>query len=179
MNRELDRGQVQDRLPDLVHGTLSATEREVVERAVAADPELARELETIRAAHYALNVGVRAANTDGIVAAIGQPMRARRGLGVARWRIAAAIATIVIGGSSLAIVKNVFRGDSADPLTIVGSESTLVASADPRGISFGYDLSSLGADELEALLAELEKSGGLPSTQPKTTVVVPPVEAAQ
>ena len=176
MNRELDRGEVQDRLPDLVHGTLPADERAAVERAVALDSGLARELAAIRAAHRALTPSTPAMDTARIAAAIAPAGAPRRGMRVAGWRIAAAIATLAVGGASLAIVRNSLGTNPSDDLTIHGSDTMLVASTAPLAVSFGYDLSSLSAEELEKLFADLERSGGIPSTEPKTTVVVPPVE---
>lgn len=179
MNRDInhwDRGDVQDRLPDLAHGRLPEAERAAVERAVAADPELARELHAVREAQRALTGRAVPIDVDRVADAVKQP--ARRGLGVARWRIAAAIATIAVGGASLAIVQNTWRGDGFGPVIISG-ESTGVATNEPHAISLGFDLSSLSAEQLEQLLAELERTGGLPSVEPRTTLVIPPVEERQ
>lgn len=176
---ESDRGAVQDRLPDFVLGRLAEPERLAVERAVAADTELARELEFVRAAQRALTPRAVSIDASRVAAALPRPMSRSRGLRVARWRVAAAIATIAVGGAGLAVLQQSFREDGYAPLTIIGSESTPVASAESLSVSFGYDLSELQADELEQLITELENSGGVPTTEPKVTVVISPVEASQ
>lgn len=175
MNRELDRGELQDRLPDLVHGTLSDAERRVVEAAASADPELASELEAIRVARAALTPRVAAIDTDRVMAAIRRPAPKRGFAGVARWRIAAAIGWLVVGGASLTVVQRTFHSGPADSLVVYG-ESTAVARGRALSVSFGYDLSELSAVDLERLIADLEKSGGVPSTEPRKSVVAPPGE---
>ena len=176
MNRELDRGELQDRLPDLVHGTLPEAERAVVEAAVAADPELASELEAIRAARAALTPRVTAIDASRVVAAIRRPAPQRRFAGAARWRIAAAIGWLVVGGASLTVVQRTFRSGPADSLVVRGGESTAVAQNRALSVSFGYDLSELSAADVERLIADLEKSGGVPSAEPRKSVVAPPGE---
>ena len=180
MNRDFnhwDRGDVQDRLPDLVLGRLSDDERAAVERAIASDPDLTLELRAVREAHRALDMCAAPIDAGRVVEAIRRPVR--RGLGVSRWRIAAAIATIAVGGASLAVVQQAWRDGGMDPITIEGGESTLVAVTEPHSVSLGFDLSSLSAAQFEQLLAELERSGGLPSVEPRATVIVPPVEERQ
>ena len=177
MNRELDRGELQDRLPDLVHGTLPEAERVVVEAAVAADPELASELEAVRLSRSALTPRVAAIDTDRVMAAVRRPAP-KRFAGVARWRIAAAIGWLLIGGASLTVVQRTFNSGAADSLA-VARESTTVAGARSLAVSFGYDLSELSAADMDKLIADLEKSGGVPSAEPHKTVVVPPGEVPE
>lgn len=177
MNRELDRGELQDRLPDLVHGTLPETERVAVEAAVAADPELASELEAVRLSRAALTPRVGAFDAERVMAAVRRPP-AKRFAGVARWRIAAAIGWLLIGGASLTVVQHTFSGGGADSLA-VAHESTTVAGAKSLAVSFGYDLSELSAADMDKLIADLEKSGGVPSADPHRPVIVPPGEGPE
>ena len=165
--RELDRGELLDRLPEYVLGTLSADDRRAVDNALANDAEMTRELDVIRAAHGVLTSSASAANVDGILAAIKQPAPARK-VSATRWRVASAVATLAVSGASLAIVQNAYRGYS-DPPTIVG-ESASVANQQVS-VSFGYDLSELSSEDLEKLVNDLKKSGGIPSAEPKTTGV--------
>jgi hypothetical protein len=58
MSDHMDRGMLQDRLIDLVHGAGAAPERVELERAIAADPDLVAELAFLRQAHAALARGV-------------------------------------------------------------------------------------------------------------------------
>jgi hypothetical protein len=177
MDRELERAEVQDRLPDFVRGTLSRDERLMVERAVAADADLARELDAVRRARVALTPAVAALDHGRIAAALPAPMP-RRALAAARWRIAAAIATIAVGGGSLAVLRN--ARDPGDSLMVIGGGDTnVVATTDAVPATFGYDLSAFEADELDQLITSLEQSGGLPSAEPRVTHVIPPVEEAR
>ena len=173
MMRELDRGEIQDRLPDYVHGTLPENERRAVEAALAADSGLARDLVVVRTAREALTPRAVPIDADQVVAAIRRPARTRGLVNVGRWRIAAAIATLAIGGASLAVVQKTFHGYGPDSLTVL-SESSQVASAEPLAITFGYGLSDLGAADLERVMAELEKAEALPAVEPQVRRVIVP-----
>lgn len=162
MMRELDRGELLDRLPDYVHGTLPADERAAVEAALARDSGMVSELELIRTARTVLASGTPSVNVDGVLAALRHPAPARN-VRFSRWRIAAAVATLAVGGASLAIVQQGFR-DAQDPPTVVG-ETASVSSADVS-VSFGYDLSELSPEDLEKLLDELKASAGVPGAEP-------------
>jgi anti-sigma factor RsiW len=175
MMRELDRGELLDRLPEYVRGTLSADERRAVDVALAKDPDMVRELDVIRASHAALTSRASTVNVEGILAAIKQPAPVRK-LTVARWRIAAAVATLAVGGASLAVLQQTFRGYT-EPPTIVG-ESASVANTE-LSISFGYDLSELTSEDLEKLVNELKQSGGIPSAEPTSTGVTLASEGIQ
>jgi len=178
--RNFDRGELLDRLPDYDRGTLSDMERRAIDAALASDPTMARELELIRLARAALAVRDPAVDTDRIVAAIPRPVRTRRATGIGRWSVAASIATLIVGGASLVVVKQQFatRNDSA-----VVSESLQVASANgaaqPIATSFGYDLSELGADDLAQVMAEMEKFDGMPAATHVARAVVPVAEGGK
>ena len=85
-----------------------------------------------------------------------------------RWRIAAAVATLAVGGASLAALQQTFRGFQ-DPITIVGETASVANEA--LSVSFGYDLSDLSAEDLDQLVNELKQSGGVPSAEPKSAGV--------
>jgi anti-sigma-K factor RskA len=180
MMRKLDRGELLDRLPDFVHGTLPEDERVALEAALASDPSMARELDVVRRVHAALSAReVPRVDTDRVIAAIRRPApmtaRARAFGGVARWRVAAAIATLAVGGASLAVVKQQLGGtDRGTPYTVFG-ETTQVASAEPLSINFGYGLSDLAAEDLEKVMSELEKFDGLPAAEPQVRRAIVPV----
>jgi anti-sigma factor RsiW len=179
---ELNRGEVLDRLPDYVHGTLSADETRVVESALATDPAMRRELDLIRAAREALGTSGARVDVDRVVAAlrnrpVDQPVETTAvSSRSVRWRIAAAVATIAIGGASLAVVQRTYRGYQ-DPPTIVG-ETAAVAN-EVLSISFGNDLSTLTSEDLDSLIVELKQSGGLPSAEPKSATVTMASEEIQ
>jgi anti-sigma-K factor RskA len=173
MMRELDRGELLDRLPEYVRGTLPADERRAVDAALANDPEMVRELDVIRLAHSMLTSRAVPVNVDGIVAAIRQPAPVRR-LTAARWRVAAAVAMLAVGGTSLAVIRD-FR-ENREPPTIVGETASV---SDDLSVSFGFDLSELSSEDLENLVNELRSSGGVPSAEPKATRVTLDSEGVQ
>jgi anti-sigma-K factor RskA len=169
MMRKLDRGDMQDRLPEYVHGTLPADERAQIDAALAHDEDLARELDVVRAVRSAFAGVSPSIDIGRIVTALpasGRPRRNRASM----FRIAAAIATLAVGGASLAVVQQTIRGDVADSLVIRG-ESVSATVGEELALSFGYDLSALDDDDLAALLADLEKSGGLPPAEPRRGTV--------
>ncbi len=175
MTEHMDHGELRDRLADLVHGTGDAPARARVEEAVAADAALADELAFLVTARAALTPRAVPVAVDRIVAAI-PPYARRRGVRMIQWRVAAAIATIAIGGVSLSLVQQVFRGDRMTELAVVGAESSLVADASDGvlSITFGQGLAELTEDELEDLLSGLSRFDGLPSVEPGRSVPVLP-----
>lgn len=177
MNRKLDQGELKDRLPDFIHGTLPADERAEVEAAIVADPELARELGAVRASCLALMPRSAQIDTDRIVAAVNRRKPARGLFASANWRIAA-IVMLAVGMGSIALVQKSFRTGVGDPSPVT-SESAQVASGQKLSISFGYDLSDMPAADFERLVTQLEKSGGVPSVEPRTTTIVPPGDDSQ
>lgn len=175
MMRELDRGEMLDRLPEYVLGTLPEDERRAIDAALATDQEMVRELQVIQSARASLIATTPAVNVDRIVAGIKRPAPVRR-TNFSRWRIAAAVATLAVGGASLSVVQNIYRGNP-EPPTIVGETASV---ADEKlSVSFGYDLSDLSADDLEELVKDLKSSGGVPSAEPKSTVITTASEGLQ
>jgi anti-sigma factor RsiW len=198
-------GDMRDRLPDYVHGTLSAGERSVVAAHLARCVDCKAEVELIGAAARAFpapELDVRR-----IVAALpGAPRRgARRTFTGHAQRIAAAIGVVVIGAYSAVALRDLMRPAvrPAAPVTpAAGPQPTLVAAAPaPRavaidspahagargtvagapvraGMSFGGGISDLSDDQLDTLLGELDGLDALPSVEPEThlTPILPPPE---
>jgi Putative zinc-finger len=117
--------EMRELLPELVAGTLDATTRARVEEHVAACPECASELETLRLVRATF---ARAPKIDAshVVASLPRPRAVvaapQRNAKVIRWldwRIAAALTTITVGGLSVAVsqrmrdVTAVLPSDSA------------------------------------------------------------------
>jgi len=174
MSDHMDRGMLQDRLIDLVHGAGAAPERVELERAIAADPDLVAELAFLRQAHAALGA-TPTVNVDRIVSAIPAPP-ARRALPprLRSWQWAAALATVALGGISLAVVERSFTGHAEGDLARGVAETTLVAIADaPLGVTFGQGLSEFDEDELDALFNEMARFDGLPSIEPTRQSALP------
>lgn len=96
-------GDIRDLLPDLLHGRLDAAERERVEAHVAGCEPCRDELALLRDLRTTMR-RAPAMDATAIAAAIA-PYRAPVRRSWATWRAAAAIATIAIGGTSIAIVN--------------------------------------------------------------------------
>jgi len=136
--------EMRERLPELVAGTLDATTRARVEEHVAACPECASELETLRLVRAAF---ARAPKIDAsrVVASLPRPRAVvaapRRNAKVIRWldwRIAAALTTITVGGLSLAVSQRM-----RDVTAVLPRDSAQVQSAsatDPNAPGGGLPL---------------------------------------
>jgi anti-sigma factor RsiW len=177
MTDQFDRGIMQDRLIDLVHGTGSDTSRAEIEQAVTTDPELAAELRTLRQVRAALGAGVPVLNVHRIVAALPAPPSAPRAPATPRWQWAAAVAAIALGGMSLALVNAAYTGLRDGDLARPVAESTMVASAGPGAlaVTFGQGLTDFGDAELDVLFDELARFDGLVAVEPVRAVPLPPV----
>ncbi len=167
MTEHLDRGEQQDRLIDLVHDLGSVEERTALERAIGSDPELVDELRFLREARAALSIAP-SVDVDRIVAAVPAPTARRAGARRARsWQWAAALATVALGGISLAIVERSFTGQRDGDLGRGVAETTVVAVSDaPLPVSFGQGLADFDDEELDVLFDQLERFDGLPSLDP-------------
>jgi anti-sigma factor RsiW len=169
MTDHLERGDRQDRLIDLVHGTGSAASRADLAAALAADDDLAAELALLQAARVALTRPAPAIDVDRVVAALPAAPRAQAAPTRQRWRWAAAIATVALGGISLAVVQEGFRGQAGGDLGTTAAESALVASAPVPAaleVTFGQGLSEFDDAELDALFTELAAFDGMVSAEP-------------
>jgi hypothetical protein len=136
-------GEIRDLLPDLLHGRLDGAERERVEAHVATCELCAEELALLRDLRATMR-RVPAIDVGAIAATI-PPYRApvRRSWRNTSWRTAAAIATIAIGGASIAVANRqghptVSAGVHMPPATTVqepaptttpGAPSRQIASA--------------------------------------------------
>ena len=96
-------GDIRDLLPDLVHGRLDAAERERVEAHVATCEPCQDELALLRDLRATMR-RVPAVDANAIATAI-PPYRVPVRRTWTSWRAAAAIATIAIGGTSIAIAN--------------------------------------------------------------------------
>jgi anti-sigma factor RsiW len=169
-------GEVRDQLPDFVHDQLNASARAAVAAHVASCAVCAAELTLLRELRGMLRAGP-AVDVARIVAALPARSPAGRGgqRGRAAWRRAAAIAALVIGGGSAAILSGRFRGpdSGADQAPQEGPRLTEVAAA---GLSIDADLGEATVAELEALLEDLEAFDGLPAGEPEPPVPPAPGE---
>lgn len=124
-----------DRLPDLVHERLTAEERAAVLAHVAECAECAAELSMLHSVRAALTVRVDVARIAGNVARFTRPeggstRAAPRRPRFADWRIAAAIAVLVVGGGWAALTM---RGRDRGAAAVAGQSVGVPGSAATEG----------------------------------------------
>lgn len=177
--REWTRDQMQDLLPDLLHGRLSAAEAAVLERAVAADPELAEELALLRVVRGA-HRQAPTLDLSRIVAALPTPpasspvvpvvddlaarRAARRPMISTRFARAAALLVVVGGGTMVTVFSG--RGTpTRTPAEPVAAESVAVGTGAMQ-LQLGASTEELSVEQLRALEADIRALDGIPSEEP-------------
>lgn len=180
--RDMTRDELQDCLPDLLNGRLSAADAAGVARAVAADPGLAAELHllhAVRSAHSATPsldisqiVGALPTPPTAIVAPLVDELAARRN--TLRPRISmrfarAAALLIVVGGGTMVTVWNGRQQRDLDVRSPVSSESLVARAAAAPQLGLGASTDELSVEQLRALEADIRALDGVPSAEPETT----------
>lgn len=174
--------EMREQLPDLVSGLLSRVEADRVEQHVSSCAECSDELMILRTV-YAVRPASRQVDVAAIVAALPKPAgRARKYSNWQRWRAAAAIATIAIGGMSWQVARHgglslkgdtplsdsaamLAAGDSNAPRIDTGLMASNIDDARQVAVSFG-GLGDYTDEELEQILDRIEKWDGATSTEP-------------
>jgi anti-sigma factor RsiW len=170
-------GEMRDQLPDFVHDQLNATARAAVAAHVAHCAACTAEVTLLRELRRTLPTGPTV-DVGRIVAALPAPSRlsrdSRRRFG---WRVAAAIAALVVGGSSAAILSSRLREREvpSSPVAQQTPEAPRVQQVATSGISIDADLAEATPVELQALLEELESFDGLPAGEPEAAAATPGV----
>ena len=181
--RDLTRDEMQDLLPELLHGRLSGDVAAAIERTVAADPDLAAELAMLRAVHAA-SARMPAIDVARIVAALPLPPEvvattsvvddlaerraAKRVMHVSRFVRAAAV-VLVIGGGTLIALSNGPSPTSPTLATNTTSESVAVASGVMQ-LGLGASTDELSVEQLRALEADIRSLDGVPSADVDTGI---------
>ena len=181
--------EVREQLPDLVSGMLSREATGRVEEHVSNCADCAYELAILRTV-YSARPKAGSIDVASIVAALPRPAdvtRNRRNMGWQRWRVAAALATIVLGGVSWQFVRYGFLSPNAKP----HGDSALQVASDSLGSKFDTSLLAINSDdarqvtvsfgglgdytdeELQQILDRLENWDGAPSTEPLTVASSP------
>ncbi len=183
--RDWTRDELQDCLPDLLHGRLPADEVAEVERAVAADPELSAELALLRSVRRAYRSAAPSIDVARIVSALPVPSAAqisplvddlaarranklRRPLISHRFARAAAL-LVVVGGGTMVTVWSGRRNADIPAVTSVSAES-LVAAGQAMQLRFGTSTDELSTEQLRALEADIQSLDGTPSADPDATI---------
>jgi anti-sigma factor RsiW len=153
--------EIRDRLPDLLHERLDTAERVVILAHLEGCADCRAELALLRDLRGAM------AHTSGvdvarIVAALPRPA-ARHWRMPVTWRIAASIAILAVGGTSVATLMHgrggasLRSGPTASELAVTG-------------------LGDLSVPELQTLVSDISVFDALPSAEPD--VVAPPIPPA-
>jgi anti-sigma factor RsiW len=175
-------GEIRDQLPDFVHDQLSTNARAAVAAHVARCSACAAELALLRELRATLRP-VPAVDVARVVAALPAPPRVARGVPFGRsgrrrldWRIAAAIAALVVGGGSAAILSGRVRESDAGGTQVARQappEAPGVQKVAAADLSIDVDFGEASVVELEALLEDLEAFDGLPAGEPEPAPASP------
>ena len=196
MNKCIE-SDVQEMLPDLLHGTLTADAVARVEAHLAACGECREELEVLRtvksAAVFAPAIDVdrvvrQIPPYQPIVPAIERPARTR----AVSWLVAASLAIVVVGGGSLLLMRPpaarpvaTYRSPDSGPASpatpIVPSQTgtpntnrpTTVDGTPPaRSLALAADVDGLSDGSLVQLMDEMTSFDALPATEPEAVISV-------
>jgi anti-sigma factor RsiW len=187
---DLSRDELQDLLPELLHGRLSATDAAALERAVAADPELAAELSLLRSVR-ATQRPAPVIDIARIVAALPSPpalqvaplvddLAARRATKrpvISRTFARAAALLIVVGGGTMVSVWE-GRSTASTPVASVVPAESLAAAGNSPQLGLGASTDDLTVEQLRALEADIRALDGVPSADPDGAAELLPVEGA-
>ena len=194
--------EMRDRLPDLLHERLDANARAAVVAHVDECADCRAELALLREVRVSLSSGilaVDAASIARVVVARTAPQRAIGGRHIRwpGWRLAAAAAVVLVGGTSLAALY-AMRGEPngnghtsgaavaaapfvdttghTKPRSVIEAPPQVASGAPDVPKSSGElaaagDVSDLSQSELRALLGDLETIEAVPSTEPEPVTV--------
>ena len=194
MNKCIDT-EIQEMLPDLLHGSLAGHERQRVETHLATCESCREDLDVIRtvkgAAAFAPAIDVdRVARQIPpyrmIVPGVEQPTRTR----IVSWLVAAAVILAVVGGGSVLISKQLKTTPAA--IATAGPESVKVpietktrndsqatatkvespAPAHPRALALSSDIDNLSDGNLRQLMNDMNQFDALPAAEPEPVIAV-------
>jgi len=194
MNKCIDT-EIQEMLPDLLHGSLDGHERQRVAAHLATCESCREDLDVIRTVKGAA-VFAPAIDVDRvvrqippyrmIVPGVEQPTRTR----IVSWLVAAAVILAVVGGGSVLISKQLkttpaaiatagpesvkvpiattTRNDSQATATNVGS----LAPTHPRALALSSDIDNLSDGNLRQLMNDMNQFDVLPAAEPEPVIAV-------
>ncbi len=186
---DMNRDTLRDRLPDLLHGRLAATDAAELQRAIHADAELSAEyavLRSVLAAHRA----APAIDISRIVSALppassmtapevdelAARREAKRPWISTRFARAAALLAMVGGGTMFSVISN---RSQIDPLpTAVAPVESLATRGAAMELGLGASTDDLSVEQLRALEADIRSLDGLPSVEPESGTDLFDVESA-
>ena len=192
---ELD---IQEMLPDLLHGTLGADARARVEAHIASCEDCAEELQVLRTVKSAA-VFVPAIDVDQvirqippyrtIVPAAQAPARSR----LVSWLVAASLLVVVLGGGSLLMIQkppmvgevatvgnlpskngvSTRKGSATDVAPKVSTTApTIPTKPAPHALALASAVDGLTDNNLRQLMNDMDSFDALPTTEPGPAVSV-------
>jgi anti-sigma factor RsiW len=192
---ELD---IQEMLPDLLHGTLGADARARVEAHIASCEDCAEELQVLRTVKSAA-VFIPSIDVDRLVRQIPPyrtivpvtqaPARSR----LVSWLVAASLVVVVLGGGSLLMIQKTptigrvaTRGPSTPPSAVptkAGSTGGGAATETPRvsaippttaphALAFASGVDGLSDNNLRQLMNDMNSFDALPASEPGPAISV-------
>jgi len=197
MNKCID-SDIQEFLPDLLHGTLAGDARARVEAHLTACESCREEIEVLRAiktaAVFAPRIDVDRVVRQippyrAIVPAIERPATTR----MVSWLVAAALAVVVIGGGSLVLTRpkadiqsqvasklpsEVPSPEGSTPAATLPStgapERTAVATTvdRPRALALAANVEDLSDGDLVQLMNDMSRFDALPASEPEPVISV-------
>lgn len=173
--RECTNDEIKDLLPEFVSGQLSPELASQVTAHVETCQSCAAELAVVRAAHAAFKAPqidiariVRALPTPVTPLAPRIEKRSRRFMS---WRVAATIATLTVGGVSVAMLDGILGGRPPHPRTpVVSTRKPVENPGEASGLSVGGNLNDLSDTEMQTLLDKLDELDAVPSAEPQPAV---------
>lgn len=185
--------ETREMLPDLLHGSLDASVRAVVEKHVAGCEECREELDVLRtvkaAAVFAPTIDVNRvvghiAPYAKIVPVVEAPARSR----VVSWLVAASFLVVIAGGGSLLVVQ---QNDSGAPYAStspsrpvdvtpvpIRAPSPRTTAAAPVGqpathaLALGTGVETLTDNNIRQLMSDMDSFDALPASEPEPVMNV-------
>jgi anti-sigma factor RsiW len=190
---ECTENEIQEMLPDLLHGTLPADARARVDAHLASCEQCREDLEVLRAVKSAA-VFAPVIDIDRvvrqippyrmIVPAIERPAATR----VVSWLVAASLAIVVIGGGSLVLARRdaptarpaVVSTQSPAPIPVqptaepIAPSQTIVPGAQPHthALALATDVEGLSDGSLQQLMSDMAQFDALPAAEPDPVMPV-------
>lgn len=186
---------IQEVLPDLLHGKLDAHARARVEAHVASCKECTEDLEVLRTVKSAA-VFIPAIDVDRVVRQIPPyrvivpaaqvPTRSR----VVSWLVAASLAVVVLGGGSLLMIQQkpsaprVVINDGPDQpggtsrltlpkrATTVAQKSPVMLEPRPHALALAAGVDGLSDNNLRQLMNDMDGFDALPTAEPEPVISV-------
>jgi anti-sigma factor RsiW len=184
---------IQEMLPDLLHGALPVSERERVEQHLAACESCREELEVVRSVKDAavFAPAIDAARISGLIppyrGIVPAPAPARSR--VTQWLVVATAAVLIVGGGSVVMSRDSRSpadvavvtppADVAGPQSLAaptsgGAADAATASRTPSVHTFALasDVASLSDGDLVQLMNDMDDFDALPAAEPDPVIAV-------